>query len=277
MKILNNLNDFNQILSELLKNREKIGLVPTMGSIHEGHLSLLKKSKKLNYYSIVTIFVNPTQFNDLEDYNNYPKNEDRDIKVLKDNKCDLLFLPNVKDIYPEKVEINKNIDDFRDILCDRCRPGHFDGVVTVVDLLFKLIKPNAVFFGEKDFQQLKIIERYIKNNNLPILFYSCSSIRMSNGMSYSSRYNQFTNDDKKIFDKTSQLIYQHIRILNKNFNPKVIDNLVGEVSKLGIKKIDYFEVREESNLKISKNKNNSRLFVAFYINKVRVIDNFILY
>ena len=112
MKILNNLNDFNQILSELLKNREKIGLVPTMGSIHEGHLSLLKKSKKLNYYSIVTIFVNPTQFNDLEDYNNYPKNEDRDIKVLKDNKCDLLFLPNVKDIYPEKVEINKNIDDF---------------------------------------------------------------------------------------------------------------------------------------------------------------------
>ena len=155
--------------------------------------------------------------------------------------------------------------------------GHFDGVTTIVEILFDLIKPSKVFFGEKDFQQLKIIEQLIIQNELKIDLIKCPSIRDLSGMSLSSRYSSFTQDQKIKFSKCSSIIKSNLINLKKNFNQKILDNLQDELKEIGISKIDYCEVRDEDDLNLSKMKQRSRLFLAFYINKIRVIDNFILY
>ena len=277
MQILDNKSELQHFLKDIKKKGSKISLIPTMGSIHKGHLSLIKASLDLGYFSIVTIFINPTQFDNPNDFKNYPNNYNYDKKSLQTVNCDLLFLPSTKDLYPNGIKRNKTIKEFRNILCDVSRPGHFDGVTTVVNSLFNLIKPEHVFFGEKDFQQLKIVESLIKKNNFSIVMHSCPSIRMYNGMSYSSRYKNFTLNEKDIFSIASKLIIKSISELRKNFNKKIIFDINFNLRKIGIKKIDYIDIRDESNLIHSNKNNNARLFIAFYIGKIRIIDNFILY
>ena len=162
-------------------------------------------------------------------------------------------------------------------MCDLVRLGHFDGVTTIVEILFDLLKPSKVFFGEKDFQQLKIIEQLIIKKQLKIDLIKCPSIRDLNGMSLSSRYSSFTQDQKIKFAQCAGIIKSNLINLEKNFNQKNVDNLQDELKNCGISKIDYCEVRDENDLSISMTKKRSRLFLAFYINTIRVIDNFILY
>jgi pantoate--beta-alanine ligase len=231
----------------------------------------------LGYFSLVTIFVNPTQFNELIDFEMYPRNIDNDKKSLESINTDLLFFPATKDLYPDGIKSEKIVLKYRNILCDINRPGHFDGVTTVVNSLFDLIKPDHVFFGEKDFQQLKIIQKMLKNTRSSIIMHSCPSIRMSNGISYSSRYKKFSISEEKIFNDVANTLRQSISDLRKNFNIKIIDDLKKKLIESGLKKIDYLQIKNEINLLPSFEKNNSRLFVAFYIGKIRIIDNFILY
>ena len=165
MKILENKRELDELLAKIRTNGTKIGLIPTMGSIHNGHLSLVENSIKENFFSITSIFVNPTQFNDLKDFKKYPQNKKKDIEKLNTVKCDAVFFPQIEELYPEGIKRKKTISKYRDILCDKFRPGHFDGVTTVVKSLFDIVTPDAVFFGEKDFQQLKIIKELIKKNN----------------------------------------------------------------------------------------------------------------
>ena len=139
-------------------------------SIHAGHLSLLSEAKKFNGINIVSIFVNPAQFNNIEDFNNYPNTFKEDVERLSNKNCDIIFAPNKNEIYPESIKTKKIVFEYRGILCDLFRPGHFDGVTTIVNILFNLLKPSKVFFGEKDFQQLKIIEQLIFQNNMKIRF-----------------------------------------------------------------------------------------------------------
>ena len=155
--------------------------------------------------------------------------------------------------------------------------GHFDGVTTIVKILFNLIEPSKVFFGEKDFQQLKIIEQLIFQNNLKINLIRCPSIRDSYGMSLSSRYSTFSKDEKSKFKKCAQIIDANLLEVKKDFNHKILDNIKNELRSYGISKIDYFEVRNEEDLSLSIKNERTRLFIAFYLNKVRVIDNFLLY
>ncbi len=277
MKILENKKKLDNLLEKIRVQDLKIGLIPTMGSIHEGHISLIEKSKKLNCFSIVTIFVNPTQFNDLEDFNNYPKNEEDDINKLKLAECDALYFPQTQELYPNEVKSKKTIFDYRDVLCDRFRPGHFDGVTTVVKSLFDLVKPHKVFFGEKDFQQLKLIKKVIKKNILPIKLISCPSIRLNNGMSMSSRYNNFSLKEKKILDNIAIKINLCVKELRKNINLSFLEKLNQELQYYDVNKIDYLEIREEENLQLTERKTKARLFIAFYLGKIRIIDNFILY
>lgn len=277
MKILENKNKIDDFLSEIRKKGQKIGLIPTMGSIHEGHLSLIEECKKLGYFSLVTIFVNPTQFDETDDYDQYPRNKIQDIKFLDKINTDLLIFPSSEDLYPFGISSKKTILSYRNILCDKFRPGHFDGVTTVVNSLFNLINPDHVFFGEKDFQQLKLIEKLIENNNFPILIHPCISIRMSNGMSFSSRYNNFNSLQEKIFDNAASKIMISLSELKMKVDVKIVEKLKEQLKEINIKEIDYLEIRDENNLLPSVENKNSRLFLAFYINNIRIVDNFILY
>jgi pantoate--beta-alanine ligase len=167
--------------------RKKIGLIPTMGSLHEGHLALIKKSKDLNCFTIVTIFLNPIQFNSKTDLIKYPIQEKEDIKLLKNNKVDLIYIPKLKDIYPKNYSTYLSENLYSNLLCGNKRKNHFSGVTTIVLKLFLLINPKVAFFGEKDFQQLVIIKKIIQDLNLNIKVVSVNTVRDQSGLALSSR------------------------------------------------------------------------------------------
>ena len=276
MKILENKRELDELLAKIRTNGTKIGLIPTMGSIHDGHLSLVENSIKENFFSITSIFVNPTQFNDLKDFKKYPQNKKQDIEKLDTVKCDAVFFPQIEELYPEGIKRKKTISKYRDILCDKFRPGHFDGVTTVVKSLFDIVTPDTVFFGEKDFQQLKIIKELIKKNNLPIQLIDCPSVRSKNGMSLSSRYNNFNTNQEILFNQISLKINDCVNQLKKQIDINNLKNLYQYLEEDKKIKVDYLEVRDDELLLTQKNK-NARLFISFYIEDIRIIDNFKLY
>ena len=277
MKILENKRELDELLAKIRTNGTKIGLIPTMGSIHNGHLSLVENSMKENFFSITSIFVNPTQFNDLKDFKKYPQNKKRDIEKLNTVKCDAVFFPQIEELYPEGIKRKKTISKYRDILCDKFRPGHFDGVTTVVKSLFDIVTPDAVFFGEKDFQQLKIIKELIKKNNLPIQLIDCPSVRSKNGMSLSSRYNNFNTNQEILFNQISLKVNDCVNLLKKQIDINNLKNLNQYLEEDKKIKVDYLEVRDDDELLLTQKNKNARLFISFYIEDIRIIDNFKLY
>ena len=277
MKILENKRELDELLAKIRTNGTKIGLIPTMGSIHNGHLSLVENSMKENFFSITSIFVNPTQFNDLKDFKKYPQNKKQDIEKLNTVKCDAVFFPQIEELYPEGIKRKKTISKYRDILCDKFRPGHFDGVTTVVKSLFDIVTPDAVFFGEKDFQQLKIIKELIKKNNLPIQLIDCPSVRSKNGMSLSSRYNNFNTNQEMLFNQISLKINDCVNLLKKQIDINNLKNLYQYLEEDKKIKVDYLEVRDDDELLLTQKNKNARLFISFYIEDIRIIDNFKLY
>ena len=277
MKILENKRELDELLAKIRTNGTKIGLIPTMGSIHDGHLSLVENSIKENFFSITSIFVNPTQFNDLKDFKKYPQNKKQDIEKLNTVKCDAVFFPQIEELYPEGIKRKKTISKYRDILCDKFRPGHFDGVTTVVKSLFDIVTPDAVFFGEKDFQQLKIIKELIKKNNLPIQLIDCPSVRSKNGMSLSSRYNNFNTNQEILFNQISLKVNDCVNLLKKQIDINNLKNLNQYLEEHKKIKVDYLEVRDDDELLLTQKNKNARLFISFYIEDIRIIDNFKLY
>ncbi len=252
----------------------KIGLVPTMGSLHKGHLALIQKSKKSNYFTVVSIFLNPIQFHSKTDLKRYPMKEREDISLLKKNNVDLIYIPKVKDIYPKNYSTYLSEVLYSNLLCGQKRKNHFSGVTTVVLKLFLLINPGVVFFGEKDFQQLVIIKKMIKDLNFNIKVITVKTVRDEYGLALSSRNKllstQQLNTARKINSNLKKVnVYkgQSIAYL-KNF-------LRRELKKDGIINIEYLEIREGLELKELKkiNKKDTRIFIAVNIGKVRLIDN----
>ncbi len=270
MKILLN----NTSLIESLRQFNDVGFVPTMGGIHKGHLSLINKSNKLCKKTIVSIFVNPKQFNNKKDLKSYPRNIKKDLKILKQSKkVDFVYLPKFKDIYKNKKKSKITLLKKDNILCAKFRKGHFEGVLDVMQKLTKIINPQKIFMGEKDFQQLylvkKKLERIYKTKVIP-----CKTIRDSNNVALSSR--NILLDKSNLF--IAAKIYEKLVCIKKNIkNKKNISrflNLQKKELKNNFKiKIDYLELRNLNNLKISTTKKNSRLFIAYYLKNVRLIDN----
>ena len=277
MKIIRKTNELEQILVLIKDKGQSIGSVLTMGNLHDGHLSLIKEAQLNNDFVVTSIFINPTQFNNETDFSSYPKTIDDDIAKLENTGCDLLFLPEIQEIYPGDLLKQNIVNNFRGILCDKYRPGHFDGVTTVVDIFFSIIKPNASYFGEKDFQQIKIIQELVKIKNHNIKIVSCPSIRDDRGMSLSSRNSKFTNDQSKIFNQLGSKIYEFINLCKKKSSNINLDNFKKQILENSINKIDYIEIRNENNLEITNVSSESRLFIALYIGEIRIIDNFKLY
>jgi pantoate--beta-alanine ligase len=262
----------NRITSELL-NKKKIGFIPTMGCLHAGHASLIRKSKKKKLLTVVSIFVNPFQFNNKKDFNKYPKTISADLKLCKKNKVDFVYLPHKKDIYPEeKIIIKNKIHFFKKYMEGKFRPDHFEGVIEVIKRLLTRIKTNYLFLGKKDYQQLIIIKKYIESINSKIKVVPCDTIRARNGIALSSR--------NKLLDQESQNIAgKIINFLKKNKNQiiKSKNNLffLKQVKKLGADKIDYLSAFNLKKLKkTNKPSVNTRIFLAYHLNGVRLIDNF---
>ena len=277
MKIIRKTNELEQILVLIKDKGQSIGSVLTMGNLHDGHLSLIKEAQLNNDFVVTSIFINPTQFNNETDFSSYPKTIDDDIAKLEKIGCDLLFLPEIQEIYPGDVLKQNIVNNFRGILCDKYRPGHFDGVTTVVDIFFSIIKPNTSYFGEKDFQQIKIIQELVKIKNHNIKIVSCPSIRDDRGMSLSSRNSKFTNDQSKIFNQLGSKIYEFINLCKKKSSNINFDDFKKQILENSINKIDYIEIRNENNLEITDVSSKARLFIALYIGEIRIIDNFKLY
>ena len=269
MKILLNNNDLN----EALYSTSNLGFVPTMGSLHKGHISLIKKSLKECKKTIVSIFINPTQFNDLRDFKRYPKNHKRDLSILRKLKIDFVYLPKKKHIYnfsSPKVQINKKDK----ILCAKFRKGHFEGVIDVMRRLTELIKPQKIFMGEKDFQQYLLVKKDLeKKNNLKVL--SCKTIRHKNRIALSSRNLLLKKKELELAGKISKnLIKFKKELTNKKYVKKFLKLKRYELMRLYNVKIEYFELRNKKNLRTSNLAKNSKLFISYYINKIRLIDNY---
>ena len=267
--LLNNID-----LNEALFGNSNIGFVPTMGSLHEGHISLIKKSLKVSNKTIVSIFVNPKQFNNKKDYKRYPRNIKKDLKILKKLKVDFVYLPKSKDIYKSKNKIKIKLNKQDKILCAKYRKGHFEGVIEVMTRLTKMINPSKIFMGEKDFQQLLLVKRYVEKNFRSKII-SCRTIRNKNKLALSSR-NILLN--KNSLDKASKVAKNLISFKKKLLKNKNLKKLIfmkkDELRKNYDIKIDYLELRNTKNLKLTYKIKNAKIFIAYYINNVRLIDNY---
>ena len=267
--LLNNID-----LNEALFGYSNIGLVPTMGSLHKGHISLIKKSLKISNKTIVSIFVNPKQFNNKKDYKKYPRNIKKDLKILKKLKVDFVYLPKIKDIYKNKNKIKFKLSRGDKILCAKYRKGHFEGVIEVMIRLTKVVNPSKIFMGEKDFQQLLLVKRYIeKNFQSKIIF--CKTIRDKNKLALSSRNILLSRKDlNKAGNVAKELITFKKRLIKKNNFKNLINMKKDELKKNYDIKIDYLELRNTKNLRLTDKIKNAKIFIAYYINNVRLIDNY---
>ena len=270
MKIIKNIFELNKAI----KNYNNIGFVPTMGGIHNGHVSLIKNSQKKKLQTIVSIFVNPTQFNQKKDFKRYPRCIKKDIQILKKLKIEYLFIPNVHDIYKRRIK-KFNLKNSEKILCAKFRIGHFEGVLNVMNRLLSLIKSKYVFMGEKDFQQYILVKR-ILGKKFKINIVGCPIIRDKNKIALSTR-NKLLNKTslKKASDIAKKLINLKKKIDSKRLKAQVnLLKIKSDLEKYYSIKVDYLDLRNEIDLKINSSKTKKRLFIAYYIKNVRLIDNF---
>jgi len=252
--------------------KANIGFVPTMGALHEGHLSLIESSKKKCRKVIVSIFVNPSQFNKINDYKKYPNRIQKDIKILKKAKIDYLFLPQKKEIFKYKKDMRLKINKKNRILCAKFRMGHFEGVLGVVNQLLKLVKAKYMFLGEKDYQQIYLIKNFIKNKFITKII-TGKTIRDNNYLPYSSRnYLLKKKELIKASNVSKKIKYFHDLLKKSLKNIIILKKIKNEISDLNVK-IEYLEVRNKNDLSKKINKNNFKIFIAYYIKKVRLIDN----
>ncbi len=268
MKIFKSFN----ILNREINFNKNIGFVPTMGSLHKGHLSLIKIAKKKSKKVLVSIYINPSQFNDKNDFNKYPRQLKRDISVLRKQNIDYLFIPNDDEIYKKGVKKKIKISQSDKVLCAKYRKGHFEGVLAVVDRLIKKIKAKYMFLGEKDYQQIYLIKKYLgKKTKTKII--SCSTIRNKNKFPLSSRNILLTPKSLKKSEKISKIIFSFKnKIINDFSNIKLIKSYRSKI-KILCDKIEYFEIRNLNNLSNNISKKNFKIFIAYKQNKVRLIDN----
>ena len=245
-----------------------------MGSLHRGHISLIKRSIKECKKTIVSIFINPTQFNNKKDYQRYPRNFKRDLLILKKLKVDLVYLPKKNDIYNLKRKVKIKLNKKNLILCAKFRKGHFEGVIDVMDRFTKVIRPYKIFMGEKDLQQLYLVKKYIQKK-YKCRIIACKTIRNKDKLALSSRNSLLSKIELKKVGKFTQEVFSLKRKLGLTKNiKKVLRNKKKEFKDLFGVNIEYLELRNKRNFKTTKTFKNSKLFLAYYINKIRLIDNF---
>ena len=277
MRVLTNINSLNQLLESSRNSNKSIGFVPTMGALHEGHLSLVKLAQKDCDVVVCSIFINPTQFNDSNDLENYPITIEEDIKLLEEQSCDILFQPNVTEMYPEGLNTKQYLLNGIDkVLEGRKRPGHFDGVCTIVHRLFSIVRPQIAYFGEKDFQQVAVIRQMVNSLSLPIQIKTGKTIRDNDGLAKSSRNTLLSITQRK----KATYVYASLQKIKSLFSKvdcaqlkEMIKNDINQVQEM---RLDYVEIVNPYNFKpLQGQADNDEAIavIAVFLGKVRLIDN----
>lgn len=276
MEILDSIKATQNLIVKLKSARKTIGFVPTMGALHQGHISLVQESKKENDFTIVSVFINPTQFNNSEDLDKYPRNQEDDIKILNKYGADAVFFPNIEDIYPNGQKSDHfEFNGLENQMEGQFRPGHFDGVATVVRRFFEIVQPLKAYFGEKDFQQLRIIQQMVQSFYLPIQIVPVPIKREEDGLAMSSRNLRLSKELRAEAPKIYQILLAAKDFL-KDHTIQQTKAFVEEQFKNSLLELEYFEIAEEEGL-ISVNQKKAgqsiRAFIAAFADDIRLIDN----
>jgi pantoate--beta-alanine ligase len=273
------LSDYLTLKAKNAEQKPIIGFVPTMGALHAGHIALIKQAKLSCDIVVCSIFVNPTQFNDPKDLEKYPKTPEQDAQMLEEANCDVLFMPSVNEIYPDKKIFQIDLGYVATILEGASRPGHFNGVAQVVSRLFEIVKPQKAFFGLKDYQQVIVVKQVAQQMPFPIEIVPCSIIREDSGLAMSSRNRRLSNEELEIAANISRILF-YAKAMQHNYTTYEDLQHVCELAFKEVKdlKLDYLEIRDVNTLQTMTGKIQSMAIIlcAAQVGPVRLIDNLVL-
>jgi pantoate--beta-alanine ligase len=266
-----------ELKQELEKYSSKnIGFVPTMGALHNGHISLVKRSVEENDVTVVSVFVNPTQFNDKADLERYPRTEEADKKLLEAAGCDIVFMPQVEEMYPEEDTRVFNFGSIETVMEGKYRPGHFNGVAQIVSKLFYAVEPTRSYFGEKDFQQVAIIRDMVRQLNIPVEIIACPIIREESGLARSSRNELLSAEERKKAALISQVLSKSVNFAKEMSVEEVKNWVCEQFTHDEVFKMDYYDIVDGNSLQSVSSWEDSDYIVgciAIYCGKIRLIDN----
>ena len=277
MKLVKTVKELQENL-KLLCIRGAVGFVPTMGALHKGHISLVENAANENNVVIVSIFVNPTQFNNPEDLKRYPRNLENDLNMLKNVGCDLVFAPSVAEMYPVPDNRKFQFGALETVMEGKYRPGHFNGVAQVVSKLFDMVKPDKAYFGLKDFQQLAIVKSMVKQLNMPVEIVPCPIIREKSGLAMSSRNELLSAEERENASIISETIFMAKELAGQKSVKELVKWVTERINKNPFLNVEYFEIVDDTNLQPIKNWEDENIKVgciAVYCGKVRLIDNIV--
>lgn len=283
MEILKKITECRSIVNNIKKRGLTIGFIPTMGFLHEGHLSLVRKAKKECGRVFISIFVNPIQFGPGEDFVNYPRDIKRDISLAEKGGVDYIFYPTAKEMYGSDFKTAIEVKELGDIMCGKYRPGHFAGVTTVVLKFFNIIRPDRAYFGQKDYQQLVIIKRMVYDMNLDVKITGCTTVREKDGLALSSRNKYLSAGERKNATVLYGSLIEAKRMIKKGEKDleKIRKTIMIKLKKNRfIKKVDYFDFRDPGTLeyikKVNEDNRNILAAIAVRIGRTRLIDNMVI-
>ncbi len=273
--IVRRVADLRTRIAECRRSGGTIGLVPTMGALHDGHLALVLRAKAENSHAVATIFVNPTQFGPNEDLSAYPRDEEMDIAKLRETSCDVLFAPDVTEMYPAGFATSISVDRITTQLDGTTRPGHFSGVATIVSKLLMQSLPDRAYFGEKDFQQLQVIRRLARDLDIPVAIVGVPTVREADGLAMSSRNRYLSQSEREKAGLLPVVLRETAAYLARGVEAKPILSAAStRLLQGGFARVDYVALCDETTLElIDRGRNGSRLFIAAYLGRTRLIDN----
>ena len=274
MKTETTIQGLTASLAPARTTKKLIGFVPTMGNLHEGHLTLVRAAKKICDVVVVSIFVNPIQFGAGEDFDSYPRTLEQDSRLLADVGCDIIFAPSVDQMYGKQPRLtNISVSQITNDLCGQSRPGHFDGVAVVVTKLFNIVQPDYAFFGEKDYQQLAVIRQLVQDLNIPLEVIGVPIVRAADGLALSSRNGYLSEEQRSIAPKIYQLLKQaEVGLGEGQSLSQVLANISTELTQAGFV-VDYVEARQPNLQPIEEFDRDLILFIAAKLGSTRLIDN----
>jgi pantoate--beta-alanine ligase len=274
MLVIKTIEDLKDVLFRIRSNGKSVGFVPTMGALHEGHISLIKRAKAETEVVVCSIFVNPIQFNNSDDLLNYPRDLESDIFKIE-NLVDLVFVPSQEEMYPEPPKENYSFGTLENVMEGASRPGHFKGVAIIVKKLLELISPDKAYFGEKDFQQLVIVQKLVKDYNLNTQIVACPIIREQNGLAMSSRNRRLTEHEFEMAGNINRIIQESLKLINQPVK-QIKSFVVSEITRIPEFTLDYFEIVDDKSLMNVESLDDCEGVVgciALHLGSVRLIDN----
>ena len=276
MKIVNNIKDLKGYLAEEKQNNKQIGFVPTMGALHEGHLSLVKRCVEENDVCVVSIFVNPTQFNDKHDLETYPRTLDKDCALLEPTGCKYVFAPSVEEMYPEPDTRTFDFGTVSAVMEGARRPGHFNGVAQIVSKLFYAVEPDNAYFGEKDFQQIAVIRAMVNQLNIPVKINACPILREADGLALSSRNVRLTPEQRQKAPLIARTLKESTNFAPEKRVQEVIDYVVNTINADPVMRVEYYEIVDGNTMESIQSWSDTTYpvgCITVYCGEVRLIDN----